>query len=120
VIGAEQYCLGLLTEEMAEAGQLVGKALRFGIDTPGPDAAPYHGASARQLLDVELGDVLAAIRFAELHGVVDATAVADQCDRKLAKLLDPTKQDNLGRQLAPTPPGYHPSARLAPQQEWRP
>jgi NTP pyrophosphatase (non-canonical NTP hydrolase) len=118
--GAERYCLGLLTEEMAEAAQLVGKSLRFGIDTPGPDAAPYHGANARQLLELELGDVLAAIRFAELHGVVDAYEVADRCDRKLAKLLDPTNKDNLGRQLAPTPPCYHPSNRTPPQREWRP
>lgn len=110
---AESYCLGLLTEEMSEAGCHIGRAERFGLDTPGQD-----GVAERAGLAKELGDVLAAVRFAELHGVVNATEVADRCDAKLAKLLDPAQQDNLGRPLAPVPPLYVGVDR--PQREWRP
>lgn len=113
---AERYCLGLLTEEMCEAGCHIGRAERFGLDTLGED-----GISERAGLTKELGDVLAAIRFAEMHGMVDATEVADACDTKLAKLLDPSNVDNLGRQLAPTPPGFIPGHHCdRPQREWRP
>lgn len=109
----ERYCLGLLTEEMAEAGCHIGRAGRFGLDTLGQD-----GVSERAGLTRELGDIMAAVRFAELHGLVDATEVADRCDTKLSKLLDPMNTDNLGRQLAPSPPDY--AGEKRPQREWRP
>lgn len=43
---ATQYALGLLTEEAGEVLQTIGKALRFGLDSPGP-----NGRTARQLMD---------------------------------------------------------------------
>lgn len=100
---AQEYALGLLTEEMSEAGAMIGKALRFGIDTPGPPAPPYDGANARQLLEMELGDVMAAIDYAAACKLIDAVAVTRRAGKKLAKLLDPASVDNLGRRLAPDP-----------------
>ena len=102
----EAYCLGLLTEEAGEVLQLVGKALRFGIDTPGVkrlDGTVDYALTSRSMLPVELGDLLAGIDFAIAHGVIDAAALAEQRRRKFAKLTDPTVMDNLGRPLAPQP-----------------
>lgn len=102
----ERYCLGLLVEEGGEADQLIGKALRFGIDTPGVkrlDGTIDMEATPRSMLAVELGDKMAAIRFAMAHGIVDADTVAKAADAKFAKLTDPEARDNLGRPLAPMP-----------------
>lgn len=99
------YVLGLLAEEGGEISQWVGKALRFGIDTPGRlDAnGKVSGETPRTLLPDELGDMLAAVQFALAHGVFNRAKVFDARDRKLAKLLNPAARDNLGRQLAPQP-----------------
>lgn len=97
------YALGLLVEEAGEIAQAVGKALRFGLDSPGPDAAPYHGRTARQLLNMETGDMAAATLWATADGVLDEEAIADRGDAKLQKLLSPDSRDNLGRRLAPEP-----------------
>lgn len=102
---AQDYALGLLAEETSEVGVMIGKAARFGIDTPGPDAAPYFGMTAREALNLEAGDVMAAIDYACTCGLLDAVAVTQQAGRKLAKLLDPESRDNLGRRLAPNPSG---------------
>ena len=102
----ELYCLGLIVEELCEAGQIIGKAIRFGIDTPGPDNVVYHGETARELLEKELGDVWAAMLFARKHGLVDSLRVVDHASAKLSKLMDPTSVDNLGRRLATAAPGH--------------
>ena len=94
----QRYCLGLIVEETAEANCHAGRALRFGLDTPGQD-----GVSEREGLARELGDVWAATRFAARHGLVDMAEVEDRAARKLRKLLDPANTDNLGRPLAPQP-----------------
>lgn len=98
----ETYCLGLLTEEANELGQAIGKALRFGIDTPGPT-----GVGARVLMQREAGDVLAAIDFALVHRVLARGPVIGARNAKWAKLTNPESRDNLGRQLAPWPPEDH-------------
>jgi hypothetical protein len=98
---AQGYALGLLVEEMAEAAAMIGKALRFGIDTPGPNEPPYNGANARELLEIELGDVMAAIDYACASGLVSAAGLTQRAGRKLNKLMDPESKDNLGRRLAP-------------------
>lgn len=54
---AEAERLALLLEEMGEAQQIIGKILRHGFDSYHPDS----GALNRNLLEKELGDVLAAI-----------------------------------------------------------
>lgn len=101
----ETYALGLLCEEMGEAGQLIGKALRFGIDSVGvKDPLTGNidmGVTARQRLNVELGDILAAIEYAIARGVVSGSEVIKTREKKLAKLLDPSSRDNCGRRLAP-------------------
>jgi hypothetical protein len=102
-IDAQEYALGLLNEETSEVGLMVGKAIRFGIDTPGPDAAPYYGMTAREALNLEAGDVMAAIDYACTCGLLNAEVVTQQAGRKLRKLLNPEARDNLGRRLAPDP-----------------
>ncbi len=102
---AEIYALGLLAEECGEVLQLVGKSLRFGIDTPGrlgPDGK-VNGETPRTLLPAEVGDLLAAVAFAIGHGLLDGREVYEAKTRKLNKLLNPRAIDNLGRPLAPQP-----------------
>ena len=101
----QAYVFGLLAEEAGEVLQLVGKALRFGLDTPGrlgPDGDVLPD-TPRTLLPCELGDLLAAVEFAIHHELVDGEAVHAAYLRKLARLLDPAALDNLGRPLAPQP-----------------
>jgi len=49
--------LALLSEEMGEAQQVIGKILRHGYESCHPDGGPRN----RQLLEKEIGDVRAAI-----------------------------------------------------------
>lgn len=97
------YALALIGEESSEIGVIVGKALRFGLDARGPDGPPYHGSNARELLPIEAGDVLAALRYAALCGILDLVDVERCADAKLAKLLDPDCYDANGNPLAPIP-----------------
>lgn len=99
------YALGLMAEEAGELVQIIGKALRFGMDAPGPDVAPYHGQSARQLLPIEMGDMGAAIDFACLDGLALFSAVIGRREQKKAKLLSPASLDSGGFRLAPEPRG---------------
>ena len=120
----EQYVLGLIVEEKDEVGQLIGQALRFGLDTPGVkrlDGTIDMEHTPRSMLAVELGDIAAAISFAILHDIVDGQALSDAMKAKLAKLTDPSARDNLGRPFAPQPQpqpqppssdGAHPSHKL--------
>lgn len=106
----ETYCLGLLAEEMGEALQLIGKALRFGLDTPGVkrlDGTIDMALTPRNMLSTELGDAMAAIAFAHEHGICSAIATSVAYRNKFAKLTDPEARDNLGGPLAPWPPRQH-------------
>lgn len=51
--------LAVLIEELAEAGQAAAKVLRFGLDTRCHDDP--KNPSGRELLELELGDVLYAM-----------------------------------------------------------
>ena len=95
------YALGLMAEEMGETIQLIGKALRFGIDTPRHD-----GECARTLLPKEVGDVRASIRFAISDGIIGAEATRAAEYAKFDKLIDPDSVDDQGLALAPRPRGY--------------
>lgn len=102
---AQAYALALLTEECGEVLQTIGKAGRFGIDTPGVKD-PYTGnvdmsITPRSALAKELGDLMAAIDYAAKAGIIDYSAVRERYIAKCAKLFDPTSVDNLGRRLAP-------------------
>ena len=104
---AETYALGLLAEECGEVVQLVGKALRFGIDTPGrlgADGRVTH-ETPRSLLLSEVGDLLAAIDFAVAHDLLDLLSIEQARTRKSRRLLNPAALDNLGQPLAPQPVG---------------
>lgn len=98
----EQYALGLLVEEAGEIAQLVGKALRFGLESPGPDREPYLGRTARQLLPIEAGDMGAAITWAISAGVINGAVAEESSREKLKKLLDPAARDSNRGPLAPT------------------
>ena len=99
-VTAEIYALGLLAEESGEVCQLVGKALRFGLDTPHrPDNPKAH--DARGMLELEVGDILAAIRYAIAAGLIRKDAIEAQANAKFAKLANPESRDNLRRRLAP-------------------
>ena len=101
----ETYALGLICEESGEAQQIVGKALRFGIDTPGvKDPLTGHvdmTVTPRMRLEVELGDLFAAADYAIARGMLDGDKIAAARIRKRDKLLNPESTDNLGRRLAP-------------------
>jgi NTP pyrophosphatase (non-canonical NTP hydrolase) len=91
----EIYGLALLTEECGETLQLIGKAGRFGLDTPGVKD-PLTGVvdmkvTPRTKLIEELGDLLAAVEYLSRRGVVDGGAVYVRYSAKLKKLLDPRK-----------------------------
>lgn len=106
---ATRYALGLLVEEMGEALQLIGKALRFGLDTPGVkrlDGSVDMEATPRTMLAVEIGDIRAAADFAGYGGVFSANETFQRRDEKLRKLMDPESKDNLGRPLAPQPKDF--------------
>jgi hypothetical protein len=102
----EIYGLGLIAEESGEIVQLVGKALRFGVDARGPAGPPSHGSHVRELLPIEVGDILAAIRYLALTGLLDLVDAERCADAKLNKLLDPSSVLADGRRLAP-PPGWY-------------
>lgn len=99
------YALALLTEECGETLQTIGKAGRFGIDTPGVKH-PYAGIvdmsiTPRTELAKELGDLMAAIDYACAAGIIDKSTVQLRQAAKISRLLDPDSVDNLGRRLAP-------------------
>lgn len=98
------YALGLLVEEMGEALQIIGKWLRFG-DGRGPEGPPYFGKNARELLPTELGDVRAAMDYADLAGVANAGDIEARRKQKRRKLLTANSVDSEGRRLAPDPQG---------------
>jgi len=94
----ERYCLGLLVGEIGEALCHIGNALRFGYNTP-----ETLTDSSRKLLNGELGDIMAAIEFSSRHHLVSIEAIEWMKNKKLAKLLNASNKDNLGRPLAPQP-----------------
>jgi hypothetical protein len=111
-ITAENYGPALLTEEIGELVvvlgsvlQLIGKAGRFGLDTPGVKD-PLTGivdmaVTPRTKLVEESGDLIAAVDYLCHRGILDIDAVYKRRATKLRKLLFPESLDNLGRRLAP-------------------
>lgn len=97
---ADLYALGLVVEEMGEVAQLIGKSLRFGIDTPGRE-----GATARELLPVEMGDVEAAIHYAARDGIASFSGIIQAREAKKSRLFSPDSLDSAGDRLAPEPRG---------------
>jgi hypothetical protein len=79
---AEQ--LAFLTEEMGEAQQVVGKIGRHGLDSrwPKPD-----GPDNQQMLEKEVGHVLAAIDIMIERGTLDRERIAASRRDKLKSVL---------------------------------
>lgn len=100
-IDRERYAMGLMVEEMGETLKLIGKALRFGIDAPGPNNAEYQGRTARQMIPLEVGDLHAALRFAAMAGVFSMVDANASEAAKIDKLLNPQSKDAQGNRLAP-------------------
>ncbi len=101
-VDAEDYACSLYCEEVGESLTVIGSGGRFGLDTPGRDGQE----SPRRDLAREMGDVLAAVEYACLAGLVDRDTVETGRAIKLARLLSPTSRDALGRRLAPPPQGF--------------
>ena len=91
--------LALLMEELAEAGQVIGKILRHGMNSHHP---VVPGGANRNLLEDELGDVLAAIDLLVLAGDLDRANIEAGRIDKLARVevyLHAASNKRLAREL---------------------
>lgn len=77
---AELERLALLSEELGEAQQAIGKILRHGYKS----VHPYGGLNNRENLEIELGDVQAAIGMMTGARDLRADQIADwaECKRE--------------------------------------
>jgi NTP pyrophosphatase (non-canonical NTP hydrolase) len=77
--------LAILSEELGEAVQVIGKILRHGYASVNPDK-PEEGDN-RNRLTVELGDVLAAIKMLKDAGDISAEALDQAKRNKMVKVM---------------------------------
>lgn len=75
---AELERLSILSEELSEAGHVIGKILRHGYESHHPDG----GASNRELLEKELGDVRYATLLLSANRDVRQTQINWYADKK--------------------------------------
>ena len=76
--------LAILSEELGEAQQIVGKIIRHGLDSRNPLVA--DSPTNRQMLEAELGDVLAGIELLTEIGVVNRAAIDAARTSKLERI----------------------------------
>jgi NTP pyrophosphatase (non-canonical NTP hydrolase) len=77
-----QEILDILQEECAEVIVEVSKCRRFGADS-----LHYKtGITHREMLEQEIGDLLAMVDLLEQHGVITRLGLAAARERKLEKL----------------------------------
>lgn len=81
---AELERLAIQSEELGEAQQIIGKIIRHGLDSRNPLVA--DSPTNRQMLESELGDVLAAIELLTEIGVVNRAAIDEARARKLERI----------------------------------
>jgi NTP pyrophosphatase (non-canonical NTP hydrolase) len=79
---AELERLAILSEEMGEALQVIGKIIRHGYESTHPDGGPTN----RDLLALELGDVMTATLLLLGSGDVSRLGVQLRVPLKLRKL----------------------------------
>lgn len=79
-----QYELAILGEECGEVVQMVGKTMRFGIDSYSP-VDPTRRTN-HELLHDEVGDILAGIEFATERGLFDRETLMNRMFAKRKKL----------------------------------
>lgn len=74
--------LALLAEECGELVQIIGKIQRHGLWSEHPDT----GIPNQHALTREIGDVLAALRIAEVQRLIAWANVLDARNRKMLKV----------------------------------
>jgi NTP pyrophosphatase (non-canonical NTP hydrolase) len=67
-------------EECAEVAQAISKVFRFGVD------GEHLGATNRERLEEEIGDLLCMIEMLTEEEIIDASSVAKAAQAKRAKL----------------------------------
>ncbi len=67
-------------EECAEVAQAISKVFRFGVD------GEHLGATNRERLEEELGDLMCMIEMMTEEGIVDASVIAKAAQAKRQKL----------------------------------
>lgn len=67
-------------EECAEVAQAISKVFRFGVD------GEHLGATNRERLEEEIGDLLCMIEMMTEEGIIDASVVSNAAQAKRAKL----------------------------------
>ena len=77
-----QEILDILQEECAEVIQEVSKCRRFGIDSQHYKTNVPH----REMLEQELGDVMAMMKLLIDEGVISADGLEAAAERKIEKL----------------------------------
>lgn len=80
---AEAERLALLLEELGEAQQIIGKILRHGYESTHPKYP--NGMTNRQLLEVELGDVLARVQLMCNYADIDWFTILEASGEKYKK-----------------------------------
>jgi NTP pyrophosphatase (non-canonical NTP hydrolase) len=67
-------------EECAEVAQAISKVFRFGVD------GEHLGATNRERLEEEIGDLMCMIEMMTEEGIVDASVIAKAAQAKRQKL----------------------------------
>lgn len=83
---AEHERLAILSEELGEAQQAIGKILRHGYESSNPDVAPKNRVSNRVMLEKELGDVAFAIAFLGEASDVSRAMIWQYADEKRERI----------------------------------
>lgn len=78
----QREVLYITQEECAEVTQAVSKIFRFGFDM----RYPVDGASNREKLTEELGDLVAMIRLMVDFGIIDMDGLEQAAEDKMKKL----------------------------------
>ena len=103
--GSQPRSLDMLIGPMGRCAQVVGKALRFGLDVPGARDATTGEVipelTPRIALVEALGLAMAHLDHCAETGAVTRDGMTARRTTKLRKLLSPASRDNNGRRLAP-------------------
>jgi NTP pyrophosphatase (non-canonical NTP hydrolase) len=76
----QEEIMFICQEECAEVAQAISKVFRFGVD------GEHLGATNRERLEEEIGDLLCMIEMMTEEGIIDASVVANAAQAKRAKL----------------------------------
>lgn len=78
--------LAILSEEMGECVQRIGKIIRFGYENYNP--YDQLKITNKELLEIELGQIEAIIGLMKLNGDIDKNTIEKAIENKLAKLKE--------------------------------